>query len=59
MSNVETVDVTPTWAGLLPALLMVLDNPKASRESRQIIAEELARMADAADKYNAIARGES
>lgn len=46
----EFIDLTPTWAGLLPSLLHVHANgtPKGAR----IAAEELARMADAADKWN-------
>lgn len=44
----RSVDVTPTWAGLLPALLAVLDNGTA--QGRAMAKEELARMAVAADK---------
>lgn len=41
------VDVTPTWAGLLPALLAVLESGNAT--GRKMAREELARMAAAAD----------
>ena len=45
----QTVDVTPTWQGILPALLNLLqsDNPK----SRQLAESELRRMAGLADGY--------
>jgi hypothetical protein len=42
----KTVDVTPTWQGILPALLQS-DNPK----SRQVAESELRRMAGLADGY--------
>ena len=45
----KTVDVTPTWQGILPALLTLLqsDNPK----SRDLAESELRRMAGLADGY--------
>ena len=45
----KTVDVTPTWQGILPALLTLLqsDNPK----TRQVAESELRRMAGLADGY--------
>jgi len=45
----QTVDLTPTWQGILPALLDLLksDNPK----SRQLAESELRRMAGLADGY--------
>jgi len=43
-----TIDLTPTWRGILPALLALVENPI----TRQDGLDELARMADAADKYN-------
>ena len=45
----QTVDLTPTWQGILPALLNLLqsDNPK----SRQLAESELRRMAGLADGY--------
>jgi len=45
----KTVDLTPTWQGILPALLDLLksDNPK----SRQLAESELRRMAGLADGY--------
>ena len=45
----KTVDLTPTWQGILPALLNLLqsDNPK----SRQVAESELRRMAGLADGF--------
>lgn len=47
----QTIDITPTWSGLLPAMLQVIANPDASFESRAAITEELERMAKIADIY--------
>lgn len=46
---IETVDLTPTWAGMLPALLAAYRDgtPKGQR----IAYEELTRMAGIADAY--------
>ena len=50
---VETIDCTPTWAGILPALLALIEN--GSAEGRRTAREELARMAALADERNALA----
>lgn len=47
----ETIDMTPTWAGLLPVLLELLERGNA--EGKKTARAELARMAQAADKWNA------
>lgn len=49
MTTIQTVDVTPTWQGILPALLTLLqsDNPK----SRGVAESELRRMAGLADGF--------
>lgn len=47
----ETVTLTPTWAGLLPVLLALLEN--GDTEGRATARAELARMAQAADLWNA------
>jgi len=44
-----TIDMTPTWAELLPILLAVYENGAA--ESRRGCFEELERMARIADAY--------
>lgn len=53
--KVGVIDMTPSWEGLLPGMLAVLaDVGPASAptvKARGIIREELARMAQAADKY--------
>ena len=51
-SNMETIDVTPTWEALIPAMVQVLRNPKANKESVQGITEELIRLAKAVDSKN-------
>ena len=48
-SNMETIDVTPTWQAIMPAMIQVLRNPKANKESVQGITEELIRLAKIAD----------
>lgn len=47
----ETIDMTPTWAAILPALLAAVTDGTA--EGQRIARGELARMAEAADKWNA------
>lgn len=45
----RVIDCTPTWSGILPALLAVLNSGTA--EGRQLAKAELARMAGLADLY--------
>ncbi len=52
MHNVTTVDITPTWRELLPALIAMTSMP----ETRQDALDELAKMAGAADRYIALAK---
>lgn len=47
----QTVDLTPTWSDVLPAILAVITNPKADHEARTLMYKELGRMADIADRY--------
>lgn len=47
---VETIDVTPTWSGLLPTLLVLLQD--ANEEGKKTTKKELQRMANAADNFN-------
>jgi len=42
-----TIDLTPTWRGVLPALLALVENPI----TRQDGLDELVRMANAAEQY--------
>lgn len=46
----ETIDLTPTWKQILPALLLILD--RGSKQGRDSAIEELNRMAEAADAWN-------
>jgi hypothetical protein len=48
-TRTTTIDLTPTWSDLLPAMLAVIGNPEAPQESRSVMYEELAKMARAAD----------
>ena len=48
-NEVETVDATPTWEGLLPLYLMSYEN--GANEGRRAALEELQRMAQLADAY--------
>jgi hypothetical protein len=49
----KTVDVTPTWRALVPLLVALANNPNTQHDAHA----ELARMADAADKWNAHCKG--
>lgn len=50
-SHMKTIDVTPTWAGLLNGLLAVYANSK-NAEAINTVHAELVKMARAADAYN-------
>ena len=43
----QYIDVTPSWEGLVPSLVTLIEN--GSAEGRKIAREELHRMARAAD----------
>lgn len=45
----ETIDITPTWSGIVNALIIVIQD--GDSKGRQIAIEELRRMAEIADKY--------
>jgi hypothetical protein len=51
LRRVTSIDVTPTWTGLLPALLDVIRNEDAPVESLLTVHDELIKMAKAADLY--------
>lgn len=46
----KTIDLTPTWRGIMPALLAAVRD--GTPESRSIAIEELNRLADFADAVN-------
>lgn len=45
--TIQTIDMTPSWEGLVPYLITLIEN--GSIEGRKIAREELHRMARAAD----------
>lgn len=47
-THIGTIDMTPTWVGVLPMLLAAYEN--GSAKGRAIALEELQRMAKLADK---------
>lgn len=51
----RVIDATPTWAGVLPMLCLALEN--ATEDGKRIARAELQRMAEAADRFNAYAKG--
>jgi len=56
LTNQRTVDITPTWRGVL---LLLLETYKSGTDKgRSDALKELYRMADAADRYNEQAKGE-
>tara|TARA_R110002167_G_scaffold347308_1_gene558215 strand:+ start:291 stop:464 length:174 start_codon:yes stop_codon:yes gene_type:complete len=55
----RTIDITPTWQALLPTMLAVIANPKASSESKKGITEELMRLAKIVDDQNAKAKADN
>lgn len=55
----ENFDLTPSWKTTAEIYLMVLDNPDASQQSRKDAKEEILRMADLADRYVKLIRGET
>ena len=48
----RTIDITPKWEGLMRVMLAVLENPKASAESKQAMREELIELAKWVDGVN-------
>lgn len=51
MSKTETIDMTPTWEGLLPLFLLTVVNKGAVFMEDDAVVE-LRKMARAADKWN-------
>ena len=48
----KTIDITPSWSALIPTMVEVLKNPKASSEAKKMITDELVRLAKIVDAYN-------
>lgn len=54
---VKMIDITPQWIGVLPIMIMAIEN--GTPEGRKIAIEELQRMAALADKYVALDTGKN
>jgi len=52
MKNAKTIDLTPKWEAMMQMMLAVLENPHASKESKQIMREELIELAKWVDGVN-------
>jgi|APSaa5957512535_1039671.scaffolds.fasta_scaffold273711_2 hypothetical protein len=48
----QTIDVTPKWEAMMRVMLAVLENPKASAESKQSMREELISLGRWVDQVN-------
>ena len=48
----ETIDITPKWKQVAQVMLLVLDNPKATKESKEEVKQEFIRMAEIVDKMD-------
>ena len=53
----ETIDITPTWTSLVPLFSMLLSQDDLTREARQLVTQEMFRMAEAADRFNNQVKG--
>jgi len=53
MKNARTIDITPKWEAMMRVMLAVLENPKASAESKQSMREELVDLGRWVDSVNA------
>jgi len=47
----KTMDLTPTWQGILPAMLTLLKQESTPFETEKYVESELLKMARIADKY--------
>ena len=50
--DMKTIDMTPRWEALIPVMVTILRNPKASIDSVRFVQDELVRIARAVDKQN-------
>lgn len=48
-TRIGTIDITPTWSSLVPALVALIEN--SNHKGRQVAMDELKRMAELADAY--------
>jgi hypothetical protein len=54
----KTIDITPSWRGIVGPMLAVLQNPEASEDAKEEIRDEFFRMASFIDEVNSRARKE-
>ena len=52
MENQKFIDLTPKWEGMMKVIIAVLENPKASAESKKAMREELVDLGKWVDKVN-------
>ena len=52
MENQKFIDITPKWEGMMKVIIAVLENPKASAESKKAMREELVDLGKWVDKVN-------
>jgi arylsulfatase A-like enzyme len=55
---VGTIDITPTWTGVLRFALPILEDPSQPAKVKEELRVELRRMAEIADAYVAITKKE-
>lgn len=48
-SEPQSFNIVPTWSGIMPALLDILENPDAPRDSKRIIREQIMRLCRTVD----------
>ena len=48
----KTIDITPKWEGMMKVIIAVLENPKASTESKKAMREELVDLGKWVDQVN-------
>ena len=48
----ETIDITPKWKCMVKVMLAVLENPKATKEAKEEMRQEIVRMAEIVDEMN-------
>lgn len=51
MTRRKTIALTPTWQGILPSILAVLEHAQ-TEDAKENMRMELRRMAEAADNWN-------
>ena len=52
MENQKFIDLTPKWEGMMKVIIAVLENPKASAESKKAMREELIDLGRWVDQVN-------